>query len=111
MATTTRKTSCPVTRTQFTSKAKDLPVSISGQPIQAVVKQFSTQSFGWYANGKVTITVDGVPCLCQVGLNITVIGSKDLPGALGSEESIQAALSTPEVQAIVQAAKAKDQAA
>jgi hypothetical protein len=40
-------------------------------------KTFSTGSFGWYMNGKTTITVDGKPLPVQVGLNLTVVGSKD----------------------------------
>jgi hypothetical protein len=85
---TVRKTSCPVTRQQFSSTAKALTVAISGQPLAASPKQFSTGSFGFYANGKVSVLVDGVPVQCQVSLNITVIGSKDLPQDA----------STPEVQ-------------
>ena len=76
---TARKTTCPVTRSQFTSTAKALTVAIANQPLSASPKQFSTGSFGFYANGKVTVVVDGVPVQCQVSLNVTVIGSKELP--------------------------------
>jgi hypothetical protein len=89
VAPTARKTSCPVSRAQFTSTAKALTVAISGQPLSASPKQFSTGSFGFYANGKVTIVVDGQPVQCQVSLNITVIGSKDLRDATAPE--VQAA--------------------
>jgi hypothetical protein len=79
--TTTRKTTCPVTRQQFTSTAKPLTVNINNQPLTASPKQFSTGSIGFFANGKVQVTVDGVPVMCQVSMNITVIGSKDLPSS------------------------------
>ena len=77
--TTARKTCCPVTREKFTAHAKPVTVAISNQPLSASPKQFSTGSMGWFANGKVTVVIDGVPVLCQVGLNVTVIGSKELP--------------------------------
>ena len=40
-------------------------------------REFSTGSFGWYHNGKTTITVDGKPLSVQVGINLTVVGSKE----------------------------------
>ena len=77
------KTVCPVTREQF-KKAPVLTVEfkIDGQTVAtqiAAPRQFSTGSVGWYAGDKVTIPVDGVACRATVGLNVTVIGSKELP--------------------------------
>jgi hypothetical protein len=77
--TTARKTTCPVTRQQFASTAKPVTVAIAGQPLAASPKQFSTGSVGFFANGKVAVVIDGVTVQCQVSVNITVIGSKDLP--------------------------------
>jgi hypothetical protein len=74
------KTKCPITADQFGS-ALPLTVDIGGNKVVASPKNFSTGSFGWYATGKVVIEVDGVPCSCQVGLNLTVVGSKDLQEA------------------------------
>jgi hypothetical protein len=93
------KTACPITRNQFTTAAKPVVVNIANQPLNASPKQFSTNSVGWFANGKVSLLVDGVPCMCQVSLNITVIGSKELPEA--------PTVLSPEVQAIVATSKAK----
>ena len=45
----------------------------------AAVKEFSTGSLGWNINDKLQIEVDGKPVTVQVGLNLTIIGSKDLP--------------------------------
>ncbi len=73
------KTTCPITRQQFVEKAKPVEVVIDGSRQIAVPKEFSTNSLGFNINGKMTIMVDGVPCECQVGLNITLIGSKELP--------------------------------
>ena len=71
------KSACPVSRTQFLEKAEPVKVSINGQEIIADKREFSTGSFGWYYNGKISVTVDGKPLSIQVGLNLTVVGSKE----------------------------------
>jgi hypothetical protein len=71
------KTSCPVTLSQFLDKAEPLKVSIQGQEMLAEVKQFSTGSFGWYMNGKTVVNIDGKAVSVQIGMNLTVVGSKD----------------------------------
>jgi hypothetical protein len=74
-----KKTSCPITRAQFRDKAKPVTVTIAGVPQVAEVKEFSTGSLGWYLNGKTTVEIDGVPVSVQIGLNLTIVGSKELP--------------------------------
>jgi hypothetical protein len=74
-----KKTTCPVTREQFRAKAKPVPITIAGQQLVADVKEFSTGSLGWYLNGKTSIEIDGVLVSVQIGLNLTIVGSKDLP--------------------------------
>jgi hypothetical protein len=111
------KTTCPVSRKQFTAKATNVIVRIAGQDFTLSPRQFATDSLGWNLSQKVQITVDGVPVTCQVGLNITLVGSKELPTESqaeaskglekGSEASVAAATGTPEVQAILRAQKAK----
>jgi hypothetical protein len=71
------KSPCPVTLTQFLEKAEPVKVSINGQDLLAEVKSFSTGSFGWYINGKIVIQVDGKPLSVQIGMNMTVVGSKE----------------------------------
>jgi hypothetical protein len=71
------KSPCPVSKTQFLEKAEAVRVSIGGQELVAERKEFSTGSFGWYLNGKVVLTVDGKPLSVQVGMNLTVVGSKE----------------------------------
>jgi hypothetical protein len=73
------KTSCPITRGDFLAKAKPVTVSINNVPLQAEVKEFSTGSLGWYLNGKTIIDVGGTPVSVQIGMNLTVVGSKELP--------------------------------
>jgi hypothetical protein len=75
------KTNCPITRAEFSEKAKAVPVVIGETKLLADVKEFSTGSLGWYLNGKVSIEIDGKPVMVQVGLNLTIVGSKELPKA------------------------------
>jgi hypothetical protein len=74
-----KKTSCPVSRGEFLEKARPVTVTINGIPLQAEVKEFSTGSLGWYLNGKTMIEVGGTPVSVQIGMNLTVVGSKELP--------------------------------
>jgi hypothetical protein len=74
-----KKTTCPITRADFRRAAKAVTVTIGNVPLQADVKEFSTGSLGWYLNGKTTIDVGGTPVSVQIGLNLTIVGSKELP--------------------------------
>jgi hypothetical protein len=71
------KNPCPVSRPLFLEKAEPVKVTINGQEMTADKREFSTGSFGWYINGKVNITVDGKAVPVQIGLNLTVVGSKE----------------------------------
>jgi len=73
------KTVCPITHSQFLANAKSVEVTINGQPTLAMVKEFSTGSFGWHHGDKLTIKVGDTLVKVQVGLTLTVIGSKDAP--------------------------------
>ena len=73
------KTSCPITRHQFHESAKPVTVVVNGIPLLAEVKEFSTGSLGWYLNGKTTIQVGDTPVPVQIGMNLTIVGSKELP--------------------------------
>jgi len=74
-----RKTVCPVSRGEFLADAKPVEVIINGQPVVAEVKEFSTGSFGWHYGDKVTLKVGDTLVKVQVGLTLTVIGSKEAP--------------------------------
>jgi hypothetical protein len=71
------KSPCPVSLTQFNEKAEPLKVVINGQEMLAEAKAFSTGSFGWYLNAKTMVTVDGKPVSVQIGMNMTIVGSKE----------------------------------
>ena len=66
-----------VSRTQFVEKAEPLKVMVNDKELTAQVKEFSTGSFGWNVNEKMTILVDGKPLSVQIGMNLTVVGSKE----------------------------------
>ncbi|HEY2910918.1 MAG TPA: hypothetical protein VGI99_11770 [Gemmataceae bacterium] len=81
------KASLAITREQFRTAAKAVPVVIGGKEMIAMVKEFSTGSLGWNINDKMAIEVDGKPVMVQVGLNLTIIGSKDLPQDAAAPQS------------------------
>ena len=74
-----KKTSCPITRAQFRAKAKPIVVTIGEQKFDALPKEFSTNSLGWNINAKINIEIDGILVPVQVGLNLTLVGSKEIP--------------------------------
>ncbi|MDB5306666.1 MAG: hypothetical protein JWO38_868 [Gemmataceae bacterium] len=73
------KSSLAITRAQFRTAAKPIAVVINGKELTAAAKEFSTGSLGWNINDKLQVEVAGQVVTVQVGLNLTIIGSKDLP--------------------------------
>ena len=71
------KSVCPVSKTQFLEKAEAVKLVIGNSELVADKREFSTGSFGWYYNGKITITVDGKLLSVQCGINLIVVGSKE----------------------------------
>ena len=74
-----KKSTCPITRAQFRAKAQSITVTIGDEKFIAAKKEFSTNSLGWNINAKITVEIDGIPVPVQVGLNLTLVGSKELP--------------------------------
>jgi hypothetical protein len=66
-----------VSRGEFLAQAKAVEVVINGQPVLAQAKEFSTGSFGWHHGDKVMLKVGDRLVKVQVGLTLTVIGSKE----------------------------------
>jgi len=85
-----KKTTCPITRQQF-RKAEPVKVIINGQEREAGPREFGTGSLGWYLNEKITLEVDGVKVPVQIGLNLTIVGSKELPQEGGAAPATPAA--------------------
>jgi len=73
------KSTYPVTRAEFRHDAQPVEVTINGIPMTAEVKEFSTGSLGWYLNGKANIKVGDKSVSVQIGMNLTIVGSKELP--------------------------------
>jgi acyl CoA:acetate/3-ketoacid CoA transferase beta subunit len=74
------KTQCSVSRDEFAAGAVPMTIVIGGVTVgTAMPKEFSTGSFGWHQGGKMNVTVGGKQVLVQVGINLTVIGSKEVP--------------------------------
>ncbi len=74
-----KKTPCPISRQQFRQHAQAVKLTLLDWPFWAGVKEFSTGSLGWYANEKGKVEINGTPVKVQIGLSITVVGSKELP--------------------------------
>jgi hypothetical protein len=72
-------TVCPITRQEFHEHARDLPVTINGLTLTAEPKQFSTNGLGWNISAKEHLDINGKRVKVQIGLNISIIGSKELP--------------------------------
>ena len=54
-------------------------IQIGDQTLSADPKKFSTGSVGFFANGKVTLTIGGKPVKMQANLTLTAVGSKEWP--------------------------------
>ena len=76
-----KKTTCPITRDEFRQHAQEIKVAIGDRTFTAKPKEFSTGSLGWNINDKITIQINGKDVTLQVGMNLTIVGSKELPGA------------------------------
>jgi hypothetical protein len=74
-----KKTICPITRGHFRQTAASIPVTIDGNSYRAVPKEMSTGSLGWNITAKMIVSIGGKDVEVQVGLNLTIIGSKELP--------------------------------
>lgn len=73
----TKKKDCPFASVEeFMAVAKPIALVVDGQAKAANVKAFSSGSFGWFMNDKVTLMIDGKPTKCQCNFNIVVVGSK-----------------------------------
>lgn len=61
----------------FRATAKPVEVVIGGSRFMAMPKVFKTGSVGWYLNAKTVLDgAEGKPQPVQIGLNLTIVGSK-----------------------------------
>jgi hypothetical protein len=89
------KSPCPITREQFWNHAQPLTVEVNQIPMNAEPKEFSTGSLGWHLNGKTTVRIGESAVTVQIGMNVTVIGSKNANRArTGSRKNEKAELAS-----------------
>ncbi len=81
-----KKSTCSITRAEFNRDAQPIDILIGGIPFVADVKEFSTGSLGWNTNTKMMLKVGEKSVNVQIGLNITIVGSKELPQAAPQDE-------------------------
>lgn len=74
---------CDVSREEFARMAGPVTVEVAGQEFTATVRRDKGdgKSIGWYAGGKcqIQLGISGKFVDVQVGINLSVIGSKGLP--------------------------------
>lgn len=73
------KSNCPVTHAEFINEAKSVEITVNGIPRTAEVKEFSTGLLGWDLHGKTNVKVGDKSVSVQIGMNLTIVGSKELP--------------------------------
>jgi hypothetical protein len=73
------RTVCPISKGQFLASAQPVEVTVNGVPLAAQPKTFSTGSFGYFVNDKLTIRIGDTLVKLQLNITATVIGSKDAP--------------------------------
>jgi hypothetical protein len=86
-----KKTTCPISRADFRTKAKPITVTISGTSQMAEVKEFSTGSLGWYLNGRTTLEIEGQLVPVLINASLVIVGSKELPADGASEAKAEVA--------------------
>lgn len=78
MSVVAERTVCPVTREEFKAKSKPITAKIGDREVTLDAREFSTGSFGWYVNQKISVDIGGKSVLVQVQVNATVVGSKNV---------------------------------
>lgn len=78
-STGAKKTVCPITRPEFHEKAQTITITVDGTNFKLFPEDFNTGSVGYKLNTKLPIKVGDKTVQFQVGLNITAVGSKELP--------------------------------
>lgn len=66
-----------MTRTDFLKNAPDLNLNLWDNKLNGKARSFTSNNMGWYTGGKVKIEIDGKYIWGQIGINLTIIGSKE----------------------------------
>jgi hypothetical protein len=65
-----------ISRPHFRRAAGFLPITIGGVSYKGIPKEYKTGSLGWMVSEKAMMMIEGEQVKVQIGLNITIIGSK-----------------------------------
>lgn len=95
--------SCQITKHHFEQHGVEAMPAVASavSRLLPAPRSFSTGSFGYYTNDKITVMIGGIPTLCQVGLTVTVVNSKEAKA--GGEDKTP---SQPSIPAVKPAGKA-----
>jgi len=66
-----------ISKNDFLKAASPLAIDIGGVKLIGQVKEFESGSYGWYAGDRVTMDIGGKAVRVQVGINMTVVYSKN----------------------------------
>jgi hypothetical protein len=80
----------------FAQHAKPVQITVGNQVLNAYAKEFSSGNVGWYAGGKMHLTINGTPMTFQLSLSLTAIDSKSL-----SQKGIPVKDTTPEEAKVI----------
>lgn len=84
------KTPCTITREEFLADAEALEIVLDGNTLTAEPKEFTSGGFGWYIGGRMGMPVGGRTITCQVGINVSVVNSKETEGAAEAAAKVKA---------------------
>merc|ERR1711971_202791 len=65
-----------MTAAEFMEHAEELDWNVHGNEIPVAPRTFTSGNKGWYGGGKMPMTINGKRVWVQLGINITIIGSK-----------------------------------
>ena len=66
-----------LTRNKFLSSAPDMEFELWGNKLLGKPRAFTSDNMGWYTGGKIEFEVGGKKVWGQIGVNLTIMGSKD----------------------------------
>lgn len=72
----TEAAKCAVTREEFKA-AKPFMASLNGIPVAVTPKEFKTGTLGWFANGKVSLDVNGTVVNASFMIQVFIPHSAD----------------------------------
>ena len=67
-----------MTRSGFLKNAPEMNIELWGNKLMGQARSFTSDNMGWYTGGKVEIDMgNGKVIWGQIGVNLTIMGSKD----------------------------------